>query len=92
MFDVILTTGFKKSFKLMMKRGYDKETFKNIVNKLILGLPLDPNNKVHLLKGNFVGHFECHIKPDWLLIYYYDFENHTLVLVDTGTHSDLFKK
>ena len=92
MFGVRFLPGFKKSYKLMMKRGYDKSLIENVINKLLLGLPLDPHNKVHLLKGKFAGHFECHIKPDWLLIYYYDFDNQFLVLVDTGTHSDLFKK
>ena len=90
MFGVRYTPGFKKSLKLMLKRGYNELLLESIIKQLMLGLPLNPNNKVHLLKGKYLSCFECHIKPDWLLIYYYDFEKQILVLVDTGTHSDLF--
>lgn len=74
----------------MIKRGYDKTLLENVLKKLIIGEPLSPNNHFHLLKGKYSGMFECHIKPDWLLIFYYKFDNQVLVLVDTGTHSDLF--
>ena len=74
----------------MLKRGCDKTLLENILEKLLNGESLAPNNHVHLLKGKYIGMFECHIKPNWLLIYYYDYDNQILVLVDTGTHSDLF--
>ena len=92
MFEIRYLPTFKKSIKLMLKRGYDEESFKVVIQKLLLGEPLEPKYNNHKLKGKFLGFYECHIKPDWLLIYYYDFCNSAIYLVDTGTHSDLFKK
>lgn len=74
----------------MLKRGYDMFPLKVIIEKLMYGDSLSSKNHVHLLKGIYTGMFECHIEPDWLLIYYYDYDNQIIVLVDTGTHSDLF--
>ena len=62
----------------------------DVVNQLRMGIPLDPKYKDHVLKGIFSGFHECHIKPDWLLIYLIDNETVILTLVNTGTHSDLF--
>lgn len=86
------TTQFKKDYKLAKKRNLNLELLKEVVTKLANGEPLPDNNKDHTLSGNWSGHRECHISPDWLLIY--RIENNTLVLTltRTGTHSDLFGK
>ena len=90
MFYIRRLSAFKRNFKRMKKRGYDMSLLEIVIRKLVAGEILEPKYCVHLLKGNHFGQFECHIRPDWLLIYYYDFEKNILVLVDTGTHSDLF--
>ncbi|GHT66709.1 hypothetical protein AGMMS50239_28600 [Bacteroidia bacterium] len=65
--------------------------FKEIATLLIKDIPLPIQYKAHKLSGNYVNHWECHIKPNWLLIYRYN-EKHTQVIFEeTGTHSDLFK-
>ena len=84
------TTKFNKDLKLCQKRNYDLNLLCNIVNTLRIPATLPPENKDHNLKGNFNGKRECHIAPDWLLIY--RIENDELMLDRTGTHSDLFKK
>lgn len=63
----------------------------SIVKDLLHGVPLDVKNRDHELKGNFKGFRECHIQPDWLLIYLLESDILTLTLVETGTHSDLFE-
>lgn len=81
----------------MQKRNYDLTLIKTIMVKLIENMPLEENNRPHLLSGNYSGFWECHIKPDWLLIYQFSEEineNDELIeyitFVRTGTHSDLF--
>lgn len=64
----------------------------SIVDKLLLGIPLDEKNYDHPLKGKWNGFRECHIQPDWLLIYLIEDDILTLTLVETGTHADLYKK
>ena len=61
-----------------------------IVEKLLRKIPLDMKNKDHALAGNYKGYRECHIQPDWLLIYLLEDDILTLTLIDTGTHADLF--
>ena len=80
--------GFKKDLKLIRKRGKDIEKLKAIVKKLILKEALPEKNHNHQLTGKYKGFCECHIEPDWLLIYKID--SKSLTLVRTGTHSDLF--
>jgi len=82
------TNRFKKDVKKMKKRGKSFDVFKQVIQQLAQGEPLDENFRDHKLTGNYVGTRECHIEPDWLLIY----EDHDeeLVLIRTGTHSDLF--
>ena len=80
----------KKDLKNCQKRNLDFSKFETIVNKLRIPEPLEIKNKDHLLSGNYSGFRECHIMPDWLLIYRY--EDDFLELVRTGTHSDLFGK
>lgn len=79
---------FKKDLKTCQKRGYNLQLLKDIVNKLRIPEPLEAKNNPHNLKGNYKGFKECHISPDWLLIYRYNGEY--LELSRTGTHSDLF--
>ena len=92
MYEVRFTTAFKKSYKLMKKRGLDVSLLDDVVDKLRQGEQLDARYRDHGLTGNFTGFRECHIQPDWLLIYLIENDILTLTLVDTGTHSDIFKK
>lgn len=86
------TTRFKKDYKLAIKRGLKIELLENVVESLAMGIPLPENNKDHALFGNWNGHRECHIQPDWLLIYKIENDVLVLTLSRTGTHSDLFEK
>jgi len=81
---------FKKDYKLIKKRGYDTRKLEEVLNILITLRPLPPKYKEHTLTGNWSGFRECHIMPDWLLIY--KIEEDTLILTPTRTetHSDLF--
>lgn len=84
------TGKFKKNYKLAQKRGLDRSLLKEIVRKLGDGIPLEAKYKDHALKGKWDGFRECHIQPDWLLIYLVEDDILTLTLVDTGSHADLF--
>ncbi len=81
---------FKKGLKLAVKRGLDISILEEVVEKLKARYPLDVKYKDHPLSGNYKGYRECHIQPDWLLIYLIEDDILTLTLVDTGTHADLF--
>ena len=85
------TTKFQKDLKRVQKRGYDISLITDIIKKLANGEQLPEKNKDHALSGNFTGCRECHITPDWLLIYEIDNGELILYLTRTGTHSDLFK-
>lgn len=85
----ITTSGkFKRDYRLMKKRGYDMSLLKEVVRMLETGIPLDEKYHDHPLDGDFIGSRECHIRPDWLLIYWKGEEY--IELQRTGTHSDLF--
>ena len=86
------TTQFKKDYKLAMKRRLAMELLDGIIATLAMGEPLPEKNKDHALTGNWAGHRECHILPDWLLIYRIEDDVLVLTLSRTGTHSDLFGK
>ena len=86
------TTHFKKDFKLAMKRSMKIELLEEVIAMLAMGETLPDKHKDHALTGNWVGHRECHILPDWLLIYRIEDEVLVLTLARTGTHSDLFGK
>ncbi len=86
------TTQFKKDFKLAMKRSMKIELLEEVIALLAMGETLPDKHKDHALTGNWVGHRECHILPDWLLIYRIEDEVLVLTLARTGTHSDLFGK
>lgn len=90
MLTVSFTTQFKKDYRLCTMRGYDMSLLQNIINILIIPASLPTQNKDHDLKGNYIGKRECHILPDWLLVY--QINGNRLILFRTGTHSDLFKK
>jgi mRNA interferase YafQ len=82
------TNKFKKDVKKMKKRGKSFDVFKQVIQQLAQGEPLDEKFRDHKLIGNYVGTRECHIEPDWLLIY--EVHDEELILIRTGTHSDLF--
>ena len=86
------TTQFKTDFKLAMKRSMKIELLEEVIAMLAMGETLPDKHKDHALTGNWVGHRECHILPDWLLIYRIEDEVLVLTLARTGTHSDLFGK
>lgn len=90
MYEIISTGRFRKDLKILLKRGYDMKLLDDVVTKLAKGEALPPKNKDHYLYGDYSGKRECHITPDWLLIYELDGENLYLYLTRTGTHSDLF--
>ncbi len=85
------TSQFKKDIKRQEKRGKDFKEFKGLVNKIIEGVPLPSKYRDHKLLGNYKKYKdvrECHVEPDWLLIYLRT-ENE-VILIRTGTHADLF--
>ena len=83
-------TMFKKYFKRIKKRGYDISRLEKIVELLANEVPLPEQFKDHNLSGNYNSFRECHIAPDWLLIYQVNNNELVLVLSRTGSHSDLF--
>ena len=91
MYTVKFTAAYKKSYKRILRRGLDVSALDKVIDELRQGNALDPKYEDHSLKGKFSGFRECHIKPDWLLIYLIEDDILTLTLVDTGSHSDLFK-
>lgn len=88
--EIVWTTRFKKDYKLAMKRRMEMDLLDDIIRKLARGETLPDKNKDHDLSGDWIGHRECHILPDWLLIYRIDESVLVLTLTRTGTHSDLF--
>ena len=86
------TSQFKKDYKLAMKRHLDISLLEEVVSQLALGKALPDKNRDHALTGDWIGHRECHIQPDWLLIYRIEDDVLVLTLARTGTHSDLFEK
>jgi len=87
---IVWTNQFKKDYKLSIKRGLDIELLDNAIRILADGKPLPVEYKDHQLSGNWKGHRECHIQPDWLLVYRMEEDILILTLSRTGTHSDLF--
>ncbi len=92
MYQVKFTTAYKKAYKLMKKRGLDISLLDEVVDLLRQGRQLEERYRDHGLTGDLAGFRECHIKPDWLLIYLIENDILTLTLIDTGSHSDLFRK
>lgn len=84
------TKQFKTDYKLCQKRGLPGAEIEAILRKLLQGTRLAERHRDHVLKGEYNGFGECHIRPDWLLIYSKDEPSKVLAFVRTGTHSDLF--
>ena len=88
MLNVNYSGQFKKDYKRCQKRGWNIELLKSVVAILAVPDILPPQNRDHNLSGDYAGRRECHITPDWLLIY--EIDGSDLYLERTGTHSDLF--
>ena len=90
MLKIRYSSRFKKDYKAIVKRGYDIILLEEILNLLAQEKTLPQKYLDHPLMGDYAGHRECHITPDWLLIYKIEMDILTLSLTRTGTHSDLF--
>jgi mRNA interferase YafQ len=90
MYKLITTNKFEKSLKLCKKRGYDLTSLQKVLDILQETGSLPIKYKPHKLTGNYKDCWECHIKPDWLLVWKQNDTELILLLLDTGTHSDLF--
>lgn len=90
MLKIVSSNRFKKDLKLALRRGYNIRLLEEVVNKLALGVPLEAKHRDHELSGDFKGLRECHVLPDWLLVYQVIEDELVLFLARTGTHSDLF--
>ncbi|MBQ8497469.1 MAG: type II toxin-antitoxin system YafQ family toxin [Clostridia bacterium] len=88
--DIIPSNQFKKDLKMIAKRGYNLMLLDDVVEKLANRIPLEEKYRDHSLTGNYKGFRECHIQPDWLLVYRINEAEVVLMLSRTGTHSDLF--
>ena len=86
------TTQFKKDYKLAMKRGRNIEALDDTIRMIANETPLPQKYCDHALTGNYKGFRECHVEPDWLLVYAVEKDVLILTLFRTGTHSDLFNK
>ena len=91
-YTVKYTTAFKKDYKRAIKRGLNVIWLEQVVELLSMGEKLPEKHKDHALSGDWAGHRECHILPDWLLIYRIEDNVLVLTLARTGTHSDLFHR
>ncbi len=89
MLKISATNRFKKDLKVCQKRKYNFDLLYSVIDALAMPIPLEERHREHNLRGDFAGHRECHITPDWLLIY--RVTDKELILDRTGTHSDLFK-
>ena len=84
------TTRFRKDYKRLKKQGKDMKLLQYVIDELLAERVLDKKYKDHALVGEYVGFRECHILPDWLLIYEINHGQLVLTLTRTGSHSDLF--
>ena len=90
MLKIVLSNRFKNDLKLAKKRGYEIERLRDVINTLACEQKLDKRYHDHELTGNYTGFRECHIGPDWLLVYRIELDVLELFLFRTGTHSDIF--
>ena len=90
MYEIVPSNRFRKDLKTAIRRGRNVDLLEKVVNRLAAGEPLDEVHRDHPLIGDYAGFRECHIQPDWLLVYRIREEELLLLLVRTGTHSDLF--
>ena len=90
MLDLVMTTQFRKDLKRINKRGKDLSLIKDVLQTLREEQALEEKYHDHALTGNYIGFRECHIQPDWLLVYAINKEELILTASRTGSHSDLF--
>ena len=90
MYKIEMSSKFRRELKAARKRGYDLDKLTSVVDLLSMGATLPLKNRDHALAGEYDGFRECHIAPDWLLIYRLEEDVLVLLLFRTGTHSDLF--
>ena len=90
--EIVWTNQFKKDYKLAIKQNLNIDLLDDIIRKLAKCEQLPPKNKDHPLTGDWIGHRECHIQSDWLLVYRIEEDLLILTLSRTGTHSNLFGK
>ncbi|MDD7774107.1 MAG: type II toxin-antitoxin system YafQ family toxin [Eubacteriales bacterium] len=88
--EIVWTTQFKRDYKLAMKRHLRIDLLDDVIRMLSRGELLPEKYRDHTLTGNWIGYRECHLLPDWLLVYRVEDDILVLTLVRTGTHSDLF--
>jgi len=89
-YEIVPSNQFRKDLKLAQKRGYDLDKIKKVIIALAGGETLEAKYRDHALTGDYSSFRECHIQPDWLLIYQISGDRLILFLARTGTHSDLF--
>ena len=89
-YDVKYTSRFKKDYKRLKKRGWNIDKLLDVIDILKEGRELPPEYKDHPLHGDYEGHRDCHIEPDWILIYFKSESTLVLSMTRTGTHSDVF--
>ena len=90
MLDIISSNQFKRDLRLAQKRGFRMDRLKAVVTALASGETLSRKCRDHSLSGNYSGFRECHVEPDWLLVYRIDNDVLALFLFRTGTHADVF--
>jgi mRNA interferase YafQ len=86
--ELIRTSRFRRELRRAARRGKDVRKIQDITDRLVASEPLDPQNNPNQLVGNWRPFWECHIEPDWLLVW--DEDENTVTLMHTGTHSDIF--
>lgn len=91
-FNLQVTVKFKRDVKRCQKRGLPLDELWTVVRKLLRGEALEEKYKAHVLSGNHKGEWECHLRPDWLLLWEQHDDELTLLMLNTGTHSDIFGK
>ena len=89
MLSFVYSSQFKKDMRLAKKRGKDLTKIKSLMNLILMGETLSPRHREHWLEGSYVGRRECHVEPDWLLVY--KTIPGKIIFERTGTHSDLFR-
>ena len=92
MLELVTTGQFRKDYKRVKKRGYDMGLLEKVISLLLKEQPLEERYRDHSLTGDYTGFRECHIMPDWLLIYAVDTGKLILTASRTGSHADLFAK
>jgi mRNA interferase YafQ len=90
MYKIVRSSQYKRDFRLAIRQGKDIHRLETVIDMLAEGKPLPAEYNDHPLKGNYKGFHECHIAPDWLLVYKIDKGVLVLLLSRTGTHQELF--